>query len=331
MISEAIGREREVALLDAFLERANEGLRMALLVGDPGIGKSTLWQRSIEAARQRSFVVLTSRPAETERGLANLVLGDLFRDVAPSLLASLPGPRRRAFEAALLIGDPPGASADQRALGVAVATVLRSMAQQRRVLIAIDDDQWVDPSSAETLAFAIRRLLDQPIRLLLSRRTRGRPPVRLERLVESAAISRLDIGPLSAGATQLMLRDRLGVTLSRPTLRELHSVSGGNPFHALELGRARSRDASRDLALPLSGGTVDELLRARLRELDDATMGALLLVVAHGRTPIELLGSLDVPASVIEGAVDANLLERTANILGFIHPLLAAAVYDSAG
>jgi DNA-binding CsgD family transcriptional regulator len=128
-----------------------------------------------------------------------------------------------------------------------------------------------------------------------------------------------------------MLRDRLGVTLSRPTIRELHRVSGGNPFHALELGRARARDPSRDLALPLGGGSVDQLLRERLGELDDATRWAMLLVAAHGRTPIELLGSLDVSPGTIDRAVDANLLERFENVVGFTHPLLAAAVYDGAG
>lgn len=331
MTDELVGRERETARLQRFLEPPLAGFRVALLVGEPGIGKSSLWERAIAAGHERSTSVLTSRPAETERRLPNLVLGDLFRDLDPSLIASLPGPRRRAFEGALLIGDPADAPVDRRALGVAVTTVLHSMAQERTVLIAIDDDQWMDAPSAETLAFAVRRLLDQPIRLLLSRRARGQPPVHLERLVESGGIERLDIRPLSVGATQLLLRDRLGVTLARPTLRELHRVSGGNPFHALELGRARSRDASRDLALPLVGESVDELLRARLRELDEATMRALLLIAAHGRTPIELLGTLDVASEAIDNAVQANLLTKSENIVGFAHPLLAAAVYDGAG
>ena len=107
MTAEPIGRERESGLLDGFLGH-DGGLRVALLIGEPGIGKSTLWERAVAAGRERSDLVLTSRPAETERGLAYLVLGDLFRDLDPSLLASLPVPRRRAFEAALLIGDTDG-------------------------------------------------------------------------------------------------------------------------------------------------------------------------------------------------------------------------------
>jgi DNA-binding CsgD family transcriptional regulator len=330
MTAEPVGRERESGLLDGFLGH-DGGLQAALLIGEPGIGKSTLWERTVVAGRERSDLVLTSRPAETERGLAYLVLGDLFGDVDPSLLASLPVPRRRAFEAALLIGDTADASVDGRALGVAVTTILQSMAQQRTVLIAIDDDQWIDAPSAEILAFALRRLSDQPIRLLLARRTHGEPPVHLESNVDSASVERLEVGPLSLGATQALLRDRLGVSFARPTLRELHRVSGGNPFHALELGRARSSDASRDLALPLAEVSVDKLLRARLRELDGATMWALLLVAANGRTPTGLLVTLDVDAGVIDKTVDANLLVRSEDIVGFAHPVLAAAVYDGAG
>lgn len=330
MIGEPVGRDREIGFLDAFLDQPDQGLRIAVLAGDAGIGKSTLWQWTVEAAHRRHLTVLTSRPAETERGLPNLVLGDLFRGIDPSQIALLPAPRRRALEAALLIGEASDVAVDRRALGDAVATVLHAMARQQTLLIAIDDDQWIDSSSAETLAFALRRLGDQPIRLVLARRSRGRPAVRLDSVGQGVPVSRLDIGPLSVGATQLLLRDRLGVSLPRPTLRELHRVSAGNPFHALELGRARSQDGSRDLALPLAEVTTSGLLRARLRELDAPTNAALLLVAAHGRTPIELLVSLDVPTNVIQEAIDANLLERSGNVIGFSHPLVAAAVYDGA-
>ena len=331
MTDETIGREHELALLRAFVERPADGLRGVVLVGDPGIGKSRLWQHAVDIGRERAHTVLTSRPAETERGLPNLVLGDLFRDLAASLIDALPGPRRRALEAAMLTGDPGATPLDARVLGVAVTSVLRSLAQERAVLIAIDDDQWIDAPSAASFAFAVRRLPDQPIGLLLARRTRGQPAVHLERLVEPSALERVEIGALSLGATQLLLRERLGLTLPGPTLRELHRVSGGNPFHALELGRGRLRGASRDLALPLAEGTVDELLRTRLREFDDATLRGLLLVAAHGRTPFELLGTLGVAREAVDHAVDADVLEWSGATIGFTHPLLAAAVYEDAG
>ncbi len=330
MIDEPVGREPEIAFLEAFLDQPDHALQAAILVGDPGIGKSTLWQHAIEAAHRRSLLVLASRPAETEQGLEYLVLGDLFRDLDPSQLASLPAPRRRALESALLMSDPDG-TVDRRALGVAVATVLETMSETQAVLIAIDDDQWIDASSAAALGFAFRRLLDRPIRVLLARRRGGHDPLRIETLVPGNASARLDIGPLSVGATQLLLRDRLGLALSRPTLRELHHISGGNAFHALELGRARSRDVSRDLALPPPVGTVDDLLEARLRDLDPPLRRALLLVAAHGRMSPGFLAMLGVPDRVVDQAISANLLVRSTDLLGLAHPLLASAVYEGAG
>ena len=331
MDGEPYGRDAEVRALDSFLAREDPALLVTLLVGDPGIGKSTIWQRAVDAGRERSLTVLTARPAETEGELVNLVLGDLFRDLPASLVGSLPGPRRRALEAALLLGDDDDAPVDRRALGVAVATVLGAMADRRPVLIAIDDDQWIDAGSAATLAFALRRLRGRPIRVLLSRRAGTSPSVHLEGVAEPEAVARMDIGPLSVGAIQLLLRERSGVTLSRPVLHELYRVAGGNPFHALELARARSRDASRDLALPLAGGSIDRLLRDRLREIEPTVLSAALLVAAHGRTPIELLAALDVLPTTVDRAVEAGLLERAGHSLGFVHPLLAAAVYEGAG
>ena len=292
MIGEPVGREREIAIVDAFLARPDATLRALVLVGEPGIGKSTLWHRAVETGRERGLSVLASRPAEPERELANVVLGDLLVGVPASAIETLPGARRRAIEAALLTGDRASAPEDPRALGVAVATVVGSMADDAGLVIAIDDDQWMDAASAESLAFALRRLGDRPIRLLLARRTHDEPVVALEGAMDSAAVERLEVRPLSLGATQLLIRERLGVSLSRPALRELHRVSGGNPFHALELARERSRAPARDLELPLAAATVDALVRARLGALDGDVIAAARLVAANGRAQMALLDAL---------------------------------------
>jgi DNA-binding CsgD family transcriptional regulator len=169
------------------------------------------------------------------------------------------------------------------------------------------------------------------VRVVLARRSRDRPVLALERVVDARSVDRLDIGPLSAGATQLLVKDRFGMSLSRPILHELHRVSAGNPFHALELARARSQDRSRDLALPLSEASIDVLVRGRLATLDDEAAAAALLVAANGRTPAGLLETLGVGAGAIDRGVDAGVLERSGGTIGFTHPLLAAAVYDAAG
>jgi hypothetical protein len=78
MTGEIVGREDELFAIQAFLDGPADGLRALVLEGEAGIGKSTLWLAGVAAARDRSFHVLTSRPAEAERALANVVLGDLF-------------------------------------------------------------------------------------------------------------------------------------------------------------------------------------------------------------------------------------------------------------
>jgi DNA-binding CsgD family transcriptional regulator len=330
MTGEMIGREEERSAVEAFLDRPVDGLRAMVLEGEAGIGKSTLWQASVAAARERSLQVLTSRPAEAERSLASVVLGDLFAEAGSDILAALPAPRRRAFEAALLRTDP-DAPVDPRALGAAIVTILPLLAEGSPLVLAIDDDQWLDASSAAALRFALRRSLRQPVLLLLSRRIEGAPSTGLEEAIGPAEVERLRVGPLSVGAIQVLIRERLGFSFARPMLLRFHELSGGNPFFALELARAQSLDPRRDTNLPLAVPKgLDLLVRGRLNAMDEPTGEALLLIAAHGRLPVGLLEEITVAPEALDAAFAANLIERSNDVLGFTHPLIASAVYDAA-
>jgi DNA-binding CsgD family transcriptional regulator len=330
MTAEIIGRDAELSVVQAFLDRPADGFRALILEGEAGVGKSTLWQAGVAAARERSFRVLTSRPAEAERTLAYVVLGDLFADADPQVLAALSAPRRRAFDAALL-QEEPELAVDSRALGVAILTLLPMLADRGPLVIAIDDRQWMDASSAATLRFALRRLLGQPLLLLLSRRLPAEPSTPLEETIDTAEIDRLRIGPLSMGAIELMLRRRLGITFSRPTLLRLHEASGGNPFYALELARARSADPTRDpterFEVP---PTLERLVVQRLEVLEVPARRTLLLVAAHGRLPVALLRALDIAPEALDQARAANVTDIADGVIAFTHPLLASAVYQAA-
>jgi DNA-binding CsgD family transcriptional regulator len=328
MTAEIIGRETELSVVQGFLDRPVDGLQALVLEGEPGIGKSTVWLAGVTAARERSFRVLTSRPAEIERTLPNLVLGDLFGDTPSELLEALPVPRRHAFESALLLREDPGLPVDPRALGVAIGTILPALADGRPLMLAIDDDQWMDPSSAATIRFALRRLALQPILLLVARRIDGASTSALEDAVDPTGVERLRIGPLSVGALQGLLRQRLSIALPRPALLQLHEASGGNPFYALELARARSADPARDATVPLAvPPSLERVVDERLGTFDLSTRRALLLVAAHGRLPVELLSTLEVAPDVIRPAVAVNVIEMTDGVVRFTHPLLAAGAY----
>ena len=179
---EIVSREEELASIHAFIGEVQGGPAVLVLEGDAGIGKTTLWLAGVEHARARGLSVLSSRPAEAERGLANVGLSDLFEDVVDEVLVVLPAPRRRALEVALLLEEESGDPVDHRALGVAVRGALQLLSQRKPVLVAVDDVQWLDPSSSSALAFALRRSDETDVRLLLARRlVDGAQPARRRR------------------------------------------------------------------------------------------------------------------------------------------------------
>ena len=161
-MSEIIGREDELLAVYGFTGLAEGGPAALVLEGEAGIGKSTLWLAGVERAHARGLRVLSSRPAEAERGLALAGLGDLFEDVLNVVLPALPAPRRRALEGALLLEDAPAEGVDPRALGIATRTALQVLADDGPVVVAIDDVQWFDAASSSALGFALRRTAAEP-------------------------------------------------------------------------------------------------------------------------------------------------------------------------
>lgn len=328
MPTEVVGRDEELSSVNAFLDRAAEGPAAMVLEGDAGIGKSTLWLAGVDAAQARGFRVLSSRPAEAERGLAHAGLGDLFEEVLESVLPALSAPRRRALEIALLVEEGAGSS-DPRTLGVAVKSALDILVAETPVVLAVDDVQWLDPSSASALSFALRRLDTQPIRLLLARRLgEGAETSELEQAVDRDHVARLPVGPLSLGATHQLLQARLGRPFARPTLLRVHEASGGNPFYALELARVLSSDVdpTQPLRVP---ETLEGLVRARLDELPAATRQALRLASALGRPRTQLVFDAGITEDVLEPALTARVVERSDDVIRFTHPLLASVLYQS--
>ena len=327
MVGEIVGRADELGLIRAFLEGDAAEPRVLVLEGEAGIGKSTLWRASLEEARAQGYRVLSARPAEAERALAFTGLGDLFEPVLGEVLPSLPPPRRHALQAVLLVeGD--GSPVDPRALGVAVRTALEILAADGPPLVlAIDDVQWLDPSSEGALAFALRRT-DVPLTVLLARRLAGGiEALAVELAFAEGSVERLRVGPLSAGAIQALLRDRLDRVFARPTLLRIHETSGGNPFYALELARALEPDLDPTQPLPVPE-TLEELVAARLAGLPEPTRHGLALVSTLAHPTVKLLGAAGVTYDALEPAVEARVIEVTDGVILFTHPLLASVLYQ---
>ena len=336
MAVEVIGRDDDLSSLYARLDRrgiAEEpsgGLSAIALEGEAGIGKSTLWREVVEAASGRGLRVLSSRPAESERTLAHAGLGDLFEDALDDVLPALSAPRRRALEVALLVEDATGRPVDPRALGVAVRSALDLLAEDGLV-IAIDDLQWLDASSASALGFALRRLPDADIFLIWTRRLgEAEQSSAVEDALEPDRIARVRVGPLSVGAIHQLLHARLSRTVARPTLLRLHEASGGNPFYALELARALGAEgAVRDPTLPLPvPERLEELVSARLAGFTGVTREALVLASAHARLTVPELEDLGIERNALDPALEENVIELERETVRFTHPLLASVLYQ---
>src|SRR5439155_14272721 len=103
-----VGREAELAAIDEFLGWPQDGPSAFIIEGEAGIGKTTLWQAGIDAARQRGYLVLIARIGATETKLSFTVLGDLLEPVVDEALPELPDPQRAALEVALLRAEAIG-------------------------------------------------------------------------------------------------------------------------------------------------------------------------------------------------------------------------------
>jgi DNA-binding CsgD family transcriptional regulator len=326
-----VGREEELASVHAFVDEVRRGPAALVLEGEAGVGKSTLWLAGVERARSRGLRVLSSRPAEAEHGLAHAGLGDLFEDVLDDVLDGLAAPRRRALQAALLLEEASGDPVDHRALGVAVRSVLELLSDRQRLLIAVDDVQWLDPSSSSVLCFALRRVDASDVLLLLARRLAdGTRPSSVEEAVGADHVQRVPVGPLSVGAVHRVLRDRLQRTFARQTLLRIHERSGGNPFFALELARVLETDPDPAQPLPVPE-TLAELVRARISGLPASTRSALALASALGTPAESLLERAGVEADALDPAVATHVIEREGGTIRFTHPLMSSVLYEQLG
>jgi hypothetical protein len=247
-----IGRESEVKVLGEFVAAAVGGEAL-VLKGGPGVGKTTLWEAGRDAALHLGMRVLSARPNSAETSLSFVSLADLLNGI---VLSDLPAPQRRGLEVALLRADPAGEAAAPRAIAFGLLNLLRQLAVDRPLLVAVDDLQWLDEPTAEMLAFAVRRLHGSAVRLLLAARS-GTSSV-VERALAPAGPQTLEVGPLSLGAMRRMLSERLGLTLPRHVLRQVFESTLGYPLFALEVGRTLAECGSPPLGQD-RGRPIDDL------------------------------------------------------------------------
>ncbi|MFF9852267.1 AAA family ATPase [Streptomyces litmocidini] len=307
------GREAELERLRALVEavRDGEGGTIALLLGEPGIGKTVLLQETVSIARARGFVVSHGRAEE-------------LHELAP--LASL--------ASGLLHGDPPLLSStdfadlaghhDQRIwLVERLAQLIEERSANTPVLIAVDDVQWADPLSRFALSVMPARLLSSPVLWLLTGRSDP------ELYGQETRTTTLPLRPLSDTALAELARDVLGGDVPEQVAELLHGA-GGNPFLAAEVltGLAASGGDAPEPPERLVLGVRDRLADLRPDTLHFLRIGSVLGRAFSLADAAALCGR---PASGLSAEVDeaiaAALLHDDGERLLFRHDLLRQAVY----
>ncbi|MGO9904875.1 MAG: AAA family ATPase, partial [Solirubrobacteraceae bacterium] len=327
------GRELERARIEDMLDRVSGGPIGIVLEGAAGIGKTTLWREAVAGARRRGYRVLVAAPSEAEADLSFTGLGDLFDGLRPEGMAGLPEPQRRALAAALFVGDAGDAPADPGAVPRGVLGVLRALVAEAPVVVAIDDEQWLDRASARVLAFALRRIRDDPVCLLLARRTDSEgalwPAIQHS---FASGVEVIVVSPLDVRATGRLVTERMASKVPRRVVQRVYEISGGNPLYILALCSGLTGNASpqggRELPIP---GTLSDAVARRLAKVPGGVQGPLCAVAALAHPTVGSLGAAfdGFDPGDLEEAVSAGVIEIAGEEIRFTHPLLASVHYAS--
>ena len=318
------GRGSECALLDDVIAALRAGESRTLLIhGEAGIGKTALLNYAVASAAD--IRVLRAAGVESEMELA---FASLHQLCAPLLEAvgQLPPPQRGALEVAF--GRTAGPAPDRFLVGLAVLTLLSGAAEERPVLCVVDDAQWLDEVSAKTLAFVARRLLAEPVGLLLAARA---PAGDLRGLPE------LQVLGLRNGDARALLRSGVMFRLDERIRDRIVAETRGNPLALLELPRGLSvqqlaggfglLDAPRQ-ALPTR---LEESFQHRVEAIPAAARRLMLVAAAEPvGDPLLVWRAAERLGIEIAAADATDGLLTIEESVRFRHPLVRSAVYRSA-
>jgi AAA ATPase domain len=242
MPAQIFGRNAELEAIGAFLSAVARSPGALVLAGPAGAGKTTLLRAGATLAADHGFTVLQTAPARGDLRLAFAGLADLLEPYLDAVIDEMPPPQARALRVALLLEEAPAHPPQPRLIAAAFRAAVGALARSAPVLVIIDDVQWLDPPSQAAVGFAIRRLEHEPAGMLCAQRT-DRPGAELPLELGRARLHAdfLPVGRMSIGALHRLLHTRLSSSFSHPTLRRIEAGSDGNPFIALEIGRALAR------------------------------------------------------------------------------------------
>lgn len=340
-------RERE---LDA-LDRAVAGAlarRAALVVveGPAGIGKSRLLAEARSRASERGVLVLSARGGELERGFPFGVVRQLYEGhladdaLSARVLADAAGSAATVFGPADERVDSDGSVESTFAVLHGLFWLTVNMSAETPLLLSVDDLHWCDSASLRFLAYLARRLDDLPVVLAVSLRP-AEPAADQALLAELTSDPHAQVllpGLLSAQAASAVVRDRLGDGVEQAFADACHASTRGNPLLLSELLKAIVADrvtpdaAHVHVVAELGPRAASRAVLLRLVRLSaDAGKVARAVAVLGDRAELDVVAALagldaEEVAAAARELVGAEIL-RPEPPLGFVHPLVQAAVY----
>jgi DNA-binding CsgD family transcriptional regulator len=317
-----LGRDRELEALAGLLGAARAGSGGVLaVVGGAGVGKTSLLDWA--AGHAGAMNVLRARGVESESHIPFAGLFDLLRPALPHL-GRLPAPQASAIESALALS--PGRAYDRFTVGAATLSLLAAHAESAPVGVFVDDAHLLDGSSADALRFALRRLVHDPVAVVVTVRE-GEPS-----LLDGADLATFRVGGLDLRATaELLRRDVPGVSMEAAA--RLHHATGGNPLALIELAREHPAEILVDAPIPAVTSAAEAYLH-RVRGLPEPTRTALVFAAANDNDDVSVLTralarvGLDVDDLV--PAEKRGILDLRAGTIEFRHPLTRSAIYGDA-
>jgi DNA-binding NarL/FixJ family response regulator len=348
-----VGRGDALGSLERILDAVARGQPGAVeLSGEPGIGKSRLLIELAARAEAHGHLVLSGAAAELERDLPFSVFVDALDQyvagLEPDRLAELDGQVQAELGHVFpslwaLAGTREVAPQQERYHSHrAVRRLLELLAQSKPLVLVLDDFHWADAGSVELLGALLRRPPAAPVLVALALRPRQMPErlgAALERTYRAAALTRIEVGPLTPDET----RELLGGSVDEAGVAALYEESGGNPFYLEQLARSLGRSGAirPDSGISQTDIGISPAVSAALSE-ELAFVSAETRVVLEGAAvagdPFEPELAADAAATSEAAAMNAidELLQldlvRATDVprrFRFRHPLVRRAVYEA--
>jgi DNA-binding CsgD family transcriptional regulator len=320
------GRETELARLAALLHAPAGHGRVLVLLGDAGMGKSTLLANAADQARSAGLQVLSATGRESE---ASLAFAGLHQLLTPVLAAAAGLPQHQAQALLGALGLAPEPAAERLLTAIAALTLLSDVSESAPVLAVIDDAHWIDRSSLDALAFAATRLDAERVVLLLSAEGHA-PPAPFDR-----GFAELRLEPLSVPDAGALLDQQPRPPRGRARSQVI-AQAAGNPMALIELAKVIAEDpaASRRWAAePLPpGDRLAAAITARFDALPESARAALLVAAVADGPDLRAAagGVLERDAQALAPAERLGLITIDKTGLRFGHPLIRSAIYHSA-